>query len=145
MTDPGTRAQNVPDAVRVRATGDVDDTALAYLREKIAAALHRPGLPAVSGEVRLERAAAHHVELPWSAGAEIRVGADLVVVHAREASARELADRLEDRLRSRLERTPHHTDAARRSAAPPWRGGRPIGQPAQGSAARAPDSDEATG
>ncbi|MFE9445592.1 hypothetical protein ACFYO2_43195 [Streptomyces sp. NPDC006602] len=41
----------------------MDDTALAYLREKIAAALHRPGLPVVSGEVRLERAAAHRVEL----------------------------------------------------------------------------------
>ncbi|GCB44068.1 hypothetical protein [Streptomyces sp. NL15-2K] len=145
MTDEDTRVRNAPNAVRVRATGDVDDRALAYLREKIAAALHRPGLPAVSGEVRLERAAAHHVELPWSCGAEIRVGADLMVVHAREASAREVADRSEDRLRSRVERTLHRTDAARRSAPPPRRGGRPIGQPSQGSAARVADSDEATG
>ncbi|MFF7047249.1 hypothetical protein ACFY94_02605 [Streptomyces griseorubiginosus] len=136
MTGEDTRVRNAPDAVRVRATGDVDDTALACLREKIAAVLHRPGLPAVSGEVRLERAAAHHVELRWSCQAEIRVGADLVVVPAREASACEVADRLEDRLRSRSERTLRRTKAACGSA-PPWRDGWPIGQPAQGSADRA--------
>ncbi|MFJ4077674.1 hypothetical protein ACIP2Z_01820 [Streptomyces iakyrus] len=111
-------------SVRVRAEGDVDEASLAYLREKVGAVLDRPGLPPVSGEVRITREAAHHVDLPWSAGAEIQVGGDLVVVHAREASARELADRLQDRLRSRTERAAHRRDAARRTATPPpWRGG----------------------
>ncbi|MFF4979141.1 hypothetical protein ACFY3O_03585 [Streptomyces sp. NPDC001046] len=112
-------------SVRVRAEGDVDEESLAYLREKVGAVLDRPGLPPVSGEVRVTRAAAHHIDLPWSAGAEIQVGGDLVVVHAREASARELADRLQDRLRSRTQRAAHRRDAARRTATPPpWRGGR---------------------
>lgn len=78
--------------VRVRADGRVDEESLAYLREKVGTALDRPGLPPVSGDVRIVRATAHHIALPWSAGAEIRVGGDLVVVHAREATARELAD-----------------------------------------------------
>ncbi|MCQ9130315.1 MULTISPECIES: hypothetical protein [Streptomyces] len=118
--DIGARA----DAVRVRADGDVDEESLAYLREKVGAALARPGFPPVSGEVRVVRAAAHHVGLPWSAGAEIRVGGDLVVVHAREASARELADRLHDRLRGRAEHIAHRARETRRTAVPPWwRGG----------------------
>ncbi|MFF8941570.1 hypothetical protein ACF1A5_04655 [Streptomyces sp. NPDC014864] len=111
-------------AVRVRAEGDVDEQALAYVREKVGAALDRPGLPPVSGEVRIARAAAPHTEQPWSAGAEIRVGSDLVVVRAREGSARELADRLQDRLRNRTDRAAHRSDTARRAATPPpWRGG----------------------
>ncbi|MET8247678.1 hypothetical protein ABZV31_26710 [Streptomyces sp. NPDC005202] len=124
MTARDTGTHDVPAAVRVRAEGDVDEQALAYVREKIGAALDRPGLPPVSGEVRIVKATAHHVEQPWSAGAEIRVGGDLVVVHAHEASARELGDRLQDRLRSRTDRAAHRGDEARRSAAPPpWRGG----------------------
>ncbi|MCD7442297.1 hypothetical protein K4B79_29260 [Streptomyces lincolnensis] len=112
--------------VRVRAEGDVDEESLAYLREKVGTALDRPGLPPADGEVRVVRATAHHVELPWSGAAEIHVGTDLVVVHAREASARELADRLQDRLRSRTERLAHRGDALRRAATPPpWRGGPP--------------------
>ncbi|MGV9995342.1 hypothetical protein [Streptomyces sp. NPDC003374] len=119
--DRGTRDVTT---LRVRAEGGVDEEALAYLREKVGAVLDRPGLPPVSGEVRVTRSAAHHVERPWSAGAEIRVGADLVVVRAREATAHELADRLQDRLRARTERVAHRWDAARRTAAPPpWRGG----------------------
>jgi hypothetical protein len=120
--DIGTR--NGAGTVRVRADGDVDEETLAYLREKIGTALDRPGLPPVSGEARVVRASAHHVELPWSAGIEVRVGSDLVVVHAREASARELADRLHDRLRDRTERTAHRAQETRRTATPPpWRGG----------------------
>ncbi|WP_433454590.1 hypothetical protein ACQPXS_40985 [Streptomyces sp. CA-142005] len=70
------------------------------------------------------RAAAHHVERPWSAGAELRVGSARVVVHAEEASARELADRLQDRLRGQVETAVHRGDGARRTATPPpWRGG----------------------
>ncbi|MEU3143030.1 MULTISPECIES: hypothetical protein [unclassified Streptomyces] len=124
MTAKGIGVRGLDATVRVRAEGDVDEESLAYVREKVGAALGRPGLPPASGEVRVVRATAHHVELPWSAGAEIRVGHHLVVVHAREASARELADRLQDRLRSNTDRATHHGDATRRTATPPpWRGG----------------------
>ncbi|GGW42903.1 hypothetical protein GCM10010503_19290 [Streptomyces lucensis JCM 4490] len=111
-------------AVQVRVEGEVGEEELAYVREKVGAALARPGLAPVSGDVRITRAVAHHAEQPWSAGAEIRLGGDVIVVQAQEASARELADRLHDRLRSRTERAAHRADAARRSATPPpWRGG----------------------
>ncbi|MEV0414919.1 hypothetical protein AB0I68_29995 [Streptomyces sp. NPDC050448] len=111
-------------AVQVRAEGDVDGEALAYIRTKVDTALNGPGVPEVSGEVRIVKAAAHHVEQPWSAGAELVVGNTLVVVHAQEATAHELADRLQDRLRSQITRVLHRKEAARRSATPPpWRGG----------------------
>ncbi|GAA2911762.1 hypothetical protein ACFQZ0_03745 [Streptomyces erythrogriseus] len=120
--DIGTRGTSA--TVRVRADGEVDEESLAYLREKVGTALDRPGLPPVSGEVRVARASAQHVELPWSAGADIRVGRHLVTVHAHEASARELADRLHDRLRAGAERVVHRGDTTRRTATPPpWRGG----------------------
>ncbi|MEU2602677.1 hypothetical protein ABZ678_38205 [Streptomyces hirsutus] len=122
MTTKDFGARETTATVRVRTDGEVDEESLAYLREKVAAALDRPGLPPVSGEVRVLRASAHHVALPWSARADILVGHDLVVVHAREASARELADRLHDRLRARTERVAHRGDTTRRTAAPPpWR------------------------
>ncbi|MEU2908335.1 hypothetical protein ACFYM3_04380 [Streptomyces massasporeus] len=124
MTEQDISARETSAVVRVRADGEVDEESLAYLREKVATALDRPGLPPVSGEVRVRRAPAHHVELPWSARTAIRVGSGLVVVHAREASAREVADRLHDRLRSATERVAHRGDTTRRAAAPPpWRGG----------------------
>ncbi|MFI6409901.1 hypothetical protein [Streptomyces sp. NPDC050548] len=110
--------------VQVRAEGEVDDESVAYLRAKLAVLFDRPEVVGSRGEVRIARAAAHHAEQPWSATAEVHVGNDLLVVQAREASAHELADRLQDRLRSRMERVVHHTDTARRSATPPpWRGG----------------------
>ncbi|KUO17743.1 hypothetical protein [Streptomyces dysideae] len=110
--------------IRVRAAGHVDEEALAYVRAKVEAALDRPGLAGVSGEVRVTRATAQHVEQPWSAAAEIRVGDTLVVVHAQEATAHELADRLQHRLRGQTDRATHRADLARRaSTPPPWRGG----------------------
>ncbi|MFM9589258.1 hypothetical protein ACKI1J_11955 [Streptomyces scabiei] len=117
MTIRDTDGRQVP-------VGHVDEQDLSYVRTKVEAALGRAGLPAVSGEVRLAKAMARHTEQPWSARAEIRVGADLVVVHAEEATAHELADRLQDRLRGQVERVAHRGDTARRTAdAPPWRGG----------------------
>ncbi|MFJ3306706.1 hypothetical protein ACIPSA_27000 [Streptomyces sp. NPDC086549] len=111
--------------VRVRTQGDVGEEELAYVRTKVDAVLDRPGVPAVSGGVRIVKSAAHHAEQPWSAGAELVVGNSLVVVHAREATAHELADRLADRLRSRMNRALHRKEEARRTATPPpWRGGR---------------------
>ncbi|WP_424882118.1 hypothetical protein [Streptomyces sp. SLBN-8D4] len=114
--------------VGVRAEGDVDDQELAYIRDKVRAVLDRPGIPPAIGEVRISRASAHHAGQPWTAAGEIRVGRDVVVVHAREASAHELADRLQDRLRGQVERMAHREDSARRAAdPPPWRGG-PAGE-----------------
>ena len=118
--DIGTR--DLTAAVRVRAGGDVDEASLAYVRQKVVAALDRPGLPPADGEVRVVRGVAHHVEQPWSASAEIRIGSHLVVVHAREADARQLADRLHDRLRGRTARLMHPGDG-RTLTPPPWRGG----------------------
>lgn len=126
MTAKDTSTQVTSTAtVEVRVEGDVDAEAVAYLREKVDAVLGRPGVPAVSGAVRIARAVAHHAERPWSAGAELVVGNALVVVHAQEATAHELADRLQDRLRSQVNRVLHRKEEARRSATPPpWRGGR---------------------
>ncbi|MGW7386322.1 hypothetical protein [Streptomyces sp. NPDC054794] len=122
--DTGTQVTSTVD-VEVRMEGDVDEDAVAYLREKVDAVLGRPGVPAVSGAVRVARAVAHHAERPWSAGAELVVGNTLVVVHAQEATAHELADRLQDRLRGQMNRALHRKEEARRSATPPpWRGGR---------------------
>lgn len=124
MTVRDTDIQQPPTTVRVRGTGDVDEQALAYARTKVDAVLGRSGLPPVSGEVRIEKATAHHARHLWTARAEIRVGRDLVVVHAEEATVHELADRLHDRLRGQVERVVHRGDAARKSATPPaWRGG----------------------
>ncbi|MFE6523268.1 hypothetical protein, partial [Streptomyces sp. NPDC057794] len=120
VRDSGT--ERTPGAVRVRAKGHVTDEDLGYVRGKVAAVLARQGLPAADGEVRITKAAAHHVEQPWSAAAELHVGRDLVVVHARGNGAHEVADRLQDRLRAQVERLSHRAEANRRSAAPPpWR------------------------
>ncbi|OIJ94539.1 hypothetical protein [Streptomyces colonosanans] len=120
----GTRLSTVV-AVRVRADGVVDEEALAYAQAKVDAVLSRPGLPPAGGEVRITKAAAHHTAQPWSAVAELVVGNAYVVVHAQEATAHELADRLQNRLRGQMMRALHRSDTARRSAMPPpWRSGR---------------------
>ncbi|MGW9031209.1 hypothetical protein ACWGQ5_45665 [Streptomyces sp. NPDC055722] len=120
MTDRDVSARHTSVAVRVRTDGEVDEEALAYIRSKVDAVLARPGLEAASGRVTITKDTAHHVLLPWAAGAEIRVGGHLIVVHAREAGP----DRLEDRLRSQLDQALHRAGTARREAAPPpWRGG----------------------
>ncbi|ARP73377.1 hypothetical protein LK07_30355 [Streptomyces pluripotens] len=125
--DPGARTNTA--AVRVRAAGDVDEGSLTYVREKVDAVLGRPGVPVVSGEVKISKAAAHRAEQPWSALAQLVVGNHLVVVQAQEATARELADRLQDRMHAQVNRTLHRGEEARRSATPPpWRGGRAVGE-----------------
>ncbi|MFI6645745.1 hypothetical protein [Streptomyces sp. NPDC050504] len=112
-------------AVLVRADGEADEEALAHLHEKVASALDQPGLPHVNGEVRVRRPSPHHLELLWPGRTAIRVGSGLLVVHAREASTRELADRLHDRLRSATGRVTRRGNTNSRTAAPPpWRGGR---------------------
>ncbi|MGW3497956.1 hypothetical protein [Streptomyces sp. NPDC001020] len=112
-------------AVQVRAEGNVDEEALGYVKTKVDALLSRPGIPVASGEVRISKAAAHHTAQPWSAVAELVMRSTHMVVHAQEATAHELADRLQDRLRGQMTRALHRDEAARRSATPPpWRGGR---------------------
>ncbi|MEW2120770.1 hypothetical protein AB0945_37615 [Streptomyces sp. NPDC005474] len=110
-------------AVRLRSDGAVDEETLAYARTKIDAVVGRTGLPAVSGEVRLVRAAAHHADRPWSATADLRVGGHPVVVMAEEATGTALVDRLQDRLRRQTDKAAHAWDHGHRPAAPPWRGG----------------------
>ncbi|MFF5721326.1 hypothetical protein [Streptomyces buecherae] len=111
--------------VRVRAEGGVSAEALAYVREKVTAVLDRSGLPPASGEVRIARAAAHHAERPWSAVADLKVGASAVVVHAEEPTSQELADRLRDRLRRRMTHVLAAHGGGHTADPPPWRGGRP--------------------
>ncbi|MFJ9566200.1 hypothetical protein ACIRQQ_39980 [Streptomyces fuscichromogenes] len=114
----------IRDAVRVRTQGEVDEEALGYVRSKVDAAFDRLGLLPAEGTLTVVRAAAQHVPRPWSATARLQVASAVVVVHAEEATAHELADRLEDRVRARVEEAAHRADTARRSAAPPpWRGG----------------------
>jgi hypothetical protein len=60
----GDNTQAAP-TIRLRSEGAVDEDTLAYARTKIDAVVSRPGLPAVTGEVRIVRAAAHHGDRPW--------------------------------------------------------------------------------
>jgi hypothetical protein len=119
MTSDNTRT--TPD-VRLRVDGEVDEETVAYARAKIDAVVGRPGLPDVTGEVRITRSAVHHADRPWSAAAELRVGGDEVVVLAEEATGREVVDQLKDRLRRRTEQVAHSGHSAHHQA-PPWRGG----------------------
>ncbi|WP_369221215.1 hypothetical protein AB5J52_04485 [Streptomyces sp. R39] len=113
-------------AVEVRSDGAADEETLAYARTKIDTVLSRPGLPAVSGEVRILRAVAHHAGHPWSATADLHIGGRQVVVTVPgEATAAEAVDRLQDRLRRQTDRAAEAWSDGRRTATPPWRGGRP--------------------
>jgi hypothetical protein len=125
MTGKDTGTRDTATVVRVRAEGEVSEEALAYARTKIDTVVSRPGLPAVTGEVRIAKAAAHHAEHPWSAVADLRVGRTVVVVHAQEATSQEVTDQLQDRLRRQVERAAHGAGDAHRPVSPPWRGGRP--------------------
>jgi hypothetical protein len=120
----GDTAQGSP-AVLLRCEGAVDEDTLEYARTKIDAVVTRPGLPAVTGEVRIVRAAAHHADRPWSATADLHVGSRQVVVLAEEATGTEVVDQLQDRLRRQTDKAAHATDDSHRTAAPPWRGGDP--------------------
>ncbi|MFE9017941.1 hypothetical protein ACFYNL_05060 [Streptomyces sp. NPDC007808] len=117
------KAQAAP-TVRLRCDGPVDKDTLDYARTKIDAVVNRPGLPAVTGEVRIVWAASHPAAHPWSATADLRVGGRQVVVHAEEATGREVVDALHDRLRHQTRKAAHAWDDGHRAAAPPWRGGR---------------------
>ncbi|WP_426567400.1 hypothetical protein [Streptomyces canus] len=126
-------AQSTGPAVLLRSDGEVDEATLAYARTKIDAALGRPGLPAVIGEVRITRAAAHHADRPWSATAALHVGRREVVVFAEAATGRELVDQLQDRLRRQTDKAARPGHHGHPTPAPPWRGGSPIPRPAEGS------------
>lgn len=124
MTGDNTQAQPAP-AVRLRCDGEVDEETLVYARTKIDAALGRAGLPPVTGEVRVTRAATHHADRPWSATAALHVGDREVVVLAEAATGREVVDQLQDRLHRQAGKAAHIRDHGRRTTPPPWRGGRP--------------------
>ncbi|MGW3115800.1 hypothetical protein ACWDBW_01400 [Streptomyces sp. NPDC001107] len=110
-------------AVRLRFDGPVDQETLAYARTKIDAVVGRSGLPAISGEVRIVRAAIRHADRPWLATADLHVGGRRVVVIAEESSGREVVDLLQDRLRRQTDKAAHAGHAGHRTEAPPWRGG----------------------
>lgn len=120
MTSDNTQATPT---VRLRSDGAVDEETLAYARTKIDAVVSRPGLPAVTSEVRIRRAAAHHADRPWSATAALHVGRREVVVLVEEATGREVVDQLQERLRRRTDKAARARHHVRRTAAPPWRGG----------------------
>jgi hypothetical protein len=129
MTRKDTPAHDTA-GVLVRAQGDVSAEILAYVQDRIDTAVGRPGLPPITGEVRITRVAAHPAERPWSAVAEVRAGHAVVVVHAQEATGRELADRL----RTQVEHAVHDGRADRAATAPPWRVGRTDEGDVRGSA-----------
>ncbi|MFH8798811.1 hypothetical protein ACH4F6_04290 [Streptomyces sp. NPDC017936] len=120
MTGDSTQAAPT---VRLRTDGPVDEETLAYARTKIDAVVGRPELPAVTGEVRTVRAAAHHAPRPWSATADLHVGGRQVAVLAEEATGTGLVDQLQDRSRRRTDKAAHAGDDGHRPVAPPWRGG----------------------
>ncbi|MFE3636152.1 hypothetical protein [Streptomyces sp. NPDC059168] len=115
--------QTTAPGVLLRSAGEVDEETLAYARTKVDAIVSRPGLPAVTGEVRITKAAAHHADRPWSATATLHVGRRDVVVHAKEATGHELVDQLQDRLRRQTDEAAHSGHNSHRAATPPWRGG----------------------
>ncbi|MGY4741985.1 hypothetical protein [Streptomyces sp. ATMOS53] len=120
-------------SVLLRSDGEVDEETLAYARTKIDAVLSRPGLPAVTGEVHITRASAHHADRPWSATAALHLGQREVVVLAEGATGREVVDQLQDRLRRQTDKAVHAGHDDRRAVAPPWRGGSATARPAAGS------------
>jgi len=124
IDDSGTGTEGTT-VVRLRADGGVDEDTLDYARRKIDAVVARPGLPAVTGEVRIVKAVAHDAEHVWSAVADLRVGNKPVVTHAEDASGHGVVDRLQDRMRRQTDRAAHAWEIGRRPTAPPWRAGRP--------------------
>ncbi|MFI9583862.1 hypothetical protein ACIHCQ_18910 [Streptomyces sp. NPDC052236] len=123
MTGDDNTESQATSAVRLRTEGEVDEETLAYARKKIDAITARPGPLALTGEVRIAKAAAHHSARPWTATADLRVGGHTVVVVAEEATGREVVDQLQDRLRRQTDKAAHARAEGRRAAAPPWRGG----------------------
>ncbi|PWG15361.1 hypothetical protein DF268_00685 [Streptomyces sp. V2] len=103
-------------AVRVRAQGEVGEEEVTRLLAKLDAACGRLGL-AAEGVLTVVRAQARHIRRPWCATARLLVHGTVLVVHAEEATARELADRLEDRVLARAGQAAHR----RTHTPPPWR------------------------
>lgn len=126
--------------VRLRSEGAVDEATLAYARTKIDAVAIRPGVPAVTGEVRLVRAAAHHAGRPWSATADLRVAGRAVVALAEGATGTEVVDQLQDRLRRQTDKAARSWDDGHRTTVPPWRAGegRPVPSARRGGTAEDP-------
>ncbi|HZX39841.1 MAG TPA: hypothetical protein VFF37_16205 [Streptomyces sp.] len=129
--------QTTAPTVLLRSDGEVDEETLEYARTKIDAVIGRPGLPAVTGEVRITRASAHHADRPWSATAALHVGWREVVVLAEEATGRELVDQLQDRMHQQTDKAVRTGHNDHRAAAPPWRGGSGTPRPTEGSGSAA--------
>ncbi|MET8130581.1 hypothetical protein ABZV24_01105 [Streptomyces sp. NPDC005251] len=118
----------------------MDEETLAYARTKIDVVVGRPGLPVVTGEVHIVRAAAHHAGRPWSATADLRIGGRQVVAAAEEATGTEVVDRLQDRLRRQTDKASQPGDNGHRTTVPPWRGASGRSASAAGPGSVAEDS-----
>ncbi|MBC9715778.1 hypothetical protein H9Y04_24865 [Streptomyces sp. TRM66268-LWL] len=136
-TDSGNQSETAT-PVGLRTDGHVDAETLAYARQKIDAAVDRPGLPRATGEARIAQAAAHHEGRPWKATADLRFGSRTVLATAEAATGREVVDLLQDRLRRQIDKAVHAATQGRRATAPPWRGGS-----ASVAASAAPDEPQA--
>ncbi|MFF7452442.1 MULTISPECIES: hypothetical protein [unclassified Streptomyces] len=101
----------------------IDKDALEYAWTKIYAVASRPGLPAITSEVQIVRAAAHHANCPWSATTDLHAGSRQVVVVAEKAIGTEIVDQLQDRLRRRTYKAARSGDTGHQTTVPPWRGG----------------------
>jgi hypothetical protein len=137
MTTDNTQATPT---IRLRSDGAVDEETLAYARTKIDAVVSRPGSPAVTGEVRIVRAATHHAERPWSATADLQVSGHQVIAMAEDATGTEVVDRLQDRVRRQIDKAAQAWENGHRTTAPPWRGGSRQSRPATEPGSTAEDS-----
>ncbi|WP_186382844.1 ribosome hibernation promotion factor [Amycolatopsis rhizosphaerae] len=99
--------------IRVATDGNVPARAADYAREKVGAVIHLAHRPVLSARVRLSRHGDPARPRPVVAQANLDVNGRLVRAQADGESAREAIDRLEARLRHRLERAAGNWEARR--------------------------------
>ncbi|MEU5261954.1 sigma 54 modulation/S30EA ribosomal C-terminal domain-containing protein [Amycolatopsis sp. NPDC021455] len=110
MTSP-----RISSTVTIEVTTDGRERAGApgYARRKVGALLHLAHRPVLSARVRLTRHPDPAVRYPVTAQADLDVNGRIVHAHADGENSTEAIDRLEARLRHRLERVAEHWEARR--------------------------------
>lgn len=101
------------DVVHVEAATDVDAADVEYARDKVDAALRIASEPVLYVRVRLSRLGNRSVEQPAMAEVTLDHNGRLVRVQAAGPTMREAIDRMDTRLRGRLERVSRHWEAIR--------------------------------
>ena len=129
-----TAAEPRPTSIGLSSAGDISEADRAYAVEKIGKVLDAIGAPVLHTSIRLERAADPARELPASARVTVDLDGEPVRAHVAARTIAEAIDRLDGRLRNRLEHIAEHQRARRRRGAtsPPgeWRhGDAPSDQP----------------